>query len=132
MSKARRLALALSIAALAGCAGSLDLTNPRVVGEELRGTWSQVLSVPGAATVLELSVAGSIVSGSGSYAIEAGASGPLTVTGVISGSIITIQFTRSDGNVGHFHGQLISTDVLYGSLSYSTDPIVSEFRRTSH
>ena len=128
MSKVRMtLALVITVA----CSSSPDLTSPVGIEAELPGTWAQSFSVPGASTVLHLVVNRTEVTGDGTWAMEAGPSGTLTVAGLIAAPDVMITFTRSDGLVGHFNARLESADVLKGSLWFSSDPVVAEFRRTS-
>lgn len=126
-----KLRLILALAITAACSSSTDLTSPAGIEAELPGTWAQSFSIPGASTVLHLVVAGSVVTGDGTWAMEAGPSGTLTVAGSISAPNVMITFTRSDGLVGHFNARLESEDVLKGSLWFSSDPVVAEFRRSS-
>lgn len=132
MSNSRHLAIALALAASAACSSRLDLTDPSVIAAELRGTWSETFALPGMSTVFHLSVRDTTLSGTGTFAVEAGRSGTLSLTGQLAGPLVKIDFTRSDGLVGHFHGTLSGTDLLAGSLWYTSDPMTAQFRRTSH
>ncbi len=132
MSNSRQVVIALALAASSACASRLDLTDPSVIAAELRGTWSETFTFPGASTVFQLSVGETTFSGTGTFAVEAGPSGTLSVAGQIVGSLVKIDFARSDGLVGHFQGTLRGGDLLTGSLSYTSGPMSAEFRRTSH
>lgn len=143
MSYSRHLVTALMLAASAACSSKLDLTDPVVIATELRGTWSRTFDAPGNSTVWQLSVRDSTITGSGTFAGEAGPSGTLSVAGQIvtgqhSGPLVQIDFAQDNGPVGHFTGTLTGAETLYGSVWYSAtglgigDPVVATFRRTSH
>lgn len=76
-----------------------------------------------------LSVNDTTVSGTGSWAYEAGPSGNLTVTGYINGAEIVLQIAQDDGTVYHFLATLASVNLLSGSLFTTSDPVVATFRR---
>jgi hypothetical protein len=137
----RRLAIALLLVASAACSNSVDLADPNVLAQELRGTWSRIIA-PGSSTVLQLTVQDSTIAGTGTFAGEAGPSGTLVVTGRIAtgdfGPFVTIDFAQSNGPVGHFTGGLTAPDTLYGSVWYTAtefgtaDPVPGTFVRTAH
>jgi hypothetical protein len=130
-------ALVLSVAA--ACSNPVDLNDPTVVAAELRGTWARSFSVPGVSTVFVISVQDLTVTGSGTFANEAGPSGTLAITGHVTTQqtgrpLVQIDFAQSDGFTGHFEGTLTDTDSLYGSVWYSSagitaDPVTATFRR---
>jgi len=65
--------------------------------------------------VFTLAVADTIVSGTGTYTIEAGQPGTIAITGMITGgSTIDLDLSRSDRGVAHFRGQLVTHDSLSG------------------
>jgi hypothetical protein len=137
----RQLAVALSLVASVACSNSVDLADPNVIAQELRGTWSRIIG-PGSSTVLQLTVQDSTISGSGTFAGEAGPSGTLVVTGQITtidfGPFVNIDFTQSNGPIGHFTGRLTAANTLDGSVWYTTtglgtgDPVPGTFVRTAH
>lgn len=156
MANSRQLVAAVALVVSAACSNTVDLSDPRVVATELRGTWSQSFTVPGVSTVLHLSVSGTTITGTGTFAEEAGPSGTLSITGAITDAptpglsiaganatqqagppFVTLFLSRSDGLLGHFSGALSSINSLTGSLLYTSatltavDPILAEFRRTS-
>src|SRR5262245_31223690 len=123
------------IALLAGgaCTSSSDLTRPDVIQADLPGTWSQSAVVPGSATNLHLSVNENTITGDGTYAVEAGMGGTLTVVGHITAGRVILDVTRSDGAVAHYDATLATPDLLRGELSYNSGPaFVTEFHRVSH
>jgi hypothetical protein len=125
------------IAALAFAAGASackkadNLTDPNVIAHDLGGTWARVGTVVGSSTVLTLSVADTVISGTGTFALEAGASGTLTVSGVIAGTVVKFDIVTSIGLTEHFNGQLTSPGMLSGSLWTDSDPVATTFRRQS-
>ena len=93
----RQLAIALSLVATVACSNSVDLADPNVIARELPGTWSRIIA-PGSSTVLQLTVHDSTITGTGTFAGEAGPSGTLVVTGRITtgdfGPFVTIDFAQ--------------------------------------
>jgi hypothetical protein len=124
------------IAALAACTAASpgSLTDPNAVASDLRGTWSDTVSYPGISTIMHLAVVDTTVSGAGTYAIEAGRSGTLTVTGVISGADVKLDLLRDYGLLAHFSGRLSVPTMLGGYVTYASafvsDPAPMGFRRT--
>jgi hypothetical protein len=110
--------------------------TPRGIATALPGTWAQ--SQQFGSTVFHLVVTDTTLAGDGTFALEAGASGTLTVQGSISAPNVTIVFTRSDGLVGHLGAQLVAKNVLRGVLMFTPDPVIgppfspqlAEFHRT--
>jgi hypothetical protein len=141
MPNLRQLAVALVLVASTACSNSVDLADPNVIAQELRGTWSRTLDAPGNSTVLQLSVHDSTITGTGTFAGEAGPSGTLAVTGQITtgdfGPHVNIDFVQSNGPIGHFTGTLNAVDTLDGSVWYTTavlsvgDPVPASFVRTA-
>jgi hypothetical protein len=142
MPRFRQLAEALLLVASVACSNSVDLADPNVIAQELRGTWSRTFDAPGNSTVLQLSVKDSTIAGTGTFAGEAGPSGTLVATGRIAtgdfGPLVNIDFAQSNGPIGHFTGTLVAVDSLYGSVWYTTavlsvgDPVPASFVRIFH
>jgi len=65
----------LSLSALLSCSNGLAPAN------DLGGTWAANFSVPGSSLVLTVAQADGHITGTGSYAIEAGRAGTLQFTG---------------------------------------------------
>jgi hypothetical protein len=136
MSKLRLSIATLALAALSACSRDGDLTDPRVIRDDLRGTWTEPFGVPGARFQFSITVADTTISGSGIFAIEAGASGTSTVSGAIDGQQVHLDFMDSIGRKQHFVGTLTAPDAMSGSfweehVGLGSDPIVVTFRRTS-
>ena len=137
----RPLAFAFALAAGTACSNSVDLADPNVIARELPGTWSRIIA-PGSSTVLQLTVHDPTITGTGTFAGEAGPSGTLSVSGKIAtgdfGPFVNIDFAQDNGPVGHFAGRLTAADKLDGSVWYTangfgnSDPIPATFARTSH
>ena len=128
----RSLVFAVALAFAAGtsaCGKAADITNPNVIAHDLGGTWSQVGLVPGSSTVFTLTVSDTTITGTGAFALEAGASGPLTVSGVIAGTQVKFDIVTRLGLTEHFTGQLTATNVLTGSLWTTSDPVSATFHR---
>jgi hypothetical protein len=76
---------------------------------------------------MDLTSAGSTVSGSGSYAGEAGPFGTLAVVGTVDGPTVHLDLTFTEqlprvGNTAtdHFDGQFTSANVIEGSIATDT------------
>ena len=139
MPNRRQLAAALVLAVAAACSNPVDLNDPNVVALELRGTWSRSFDIPGNSTVFVISVQDLTVTGTGTFAGEAGPSGTLALTGQVTTQqmgrpLVQIDFAQSDGFVGHFTGVLTDTNsldgIVWGSSSgIIADPVTATFRR---
>ena len=57
------------------------------------------------------------MTGTGTYAIEAGRAGSTTIDGTVSGSTLTLTITRDYGLVESFTGTLIGATHLAGTLA---------------
>ena len=140
MHSFRLLVVVLTLAASTACSNSVDLADPNVIANELPGTWSRIIA-PGGSTVLQLTVHDSTITGTGTFAGEAGPSGTLSVSGTIAtgnfGPLVKIDSAQDNGPVGHFAGRLTTADTLDGSVWYTatgfgnSDPIPATFTRTS-
>jgi hypothetical protein len=136
MPRSRLIAVAFTLAACASACRSGDaVTAQRTVAEDLRGTWAELYQIPGMSTVITLAVADTSITGTGTYAVEAGQPGTIAVTGMISaGKTVDLDLVRSDGWVGHFRGTLALHDSLSGFLSFRSsfgigDPAPASFKR---
>jgi hypothetical protein len=76
---------------------------------------------------MDLTSTGSTVSGSGSYAGEAGPSGTLAVTGTVDGITVHLDLTFNQqvprvepAAIEHFDGQFTSANVMEGSITSDT------------
>jgi len=101
----RRLLLALVV--VSACA------SPSAPSAAVAGTWQQNLSVVGASLVLTIDGAGN---GSGTYAIEAGRSGAVDVTGHVAASTLTLAVHYDYGPVRTFTGTQTDATHLTGTF----------------
>jgi hypothetical protein len=140
MANYRQLVVAaLVLAVSAACSNAVDLKDPNVVASELRGTWSRDFGAPGSSTVFVISVQDLTVTGTGTFANEAGPSGTLSLSGQVTtqqmgGARVQLDFAQTDGFTGHFGGSLTNTNTLDGIVWYSSttitaDPVTATFRR---
>ena len=65
---------------------------------------------------MTLSQVGAHVTGTGTYAIEAGRAGPTAIDGSVAGSTLTLTITRDYGLVESFTGELTNTTLLVGTI----------------
>ncbi len=113
------LATLTTLAATAGCTRSaVDVTNlgPAPL---LTGSWVQDGAVIGSSFVLTLSQSSlrdTLVTGTGTYSIEAGRSGTLTVTGGATDTRVTLEIVYDYGPVAHFDGAPATASVLSGAM----------------
>lgn len=124
----RRLILALAIGSVAACSSS-GVTNPNTVAADLRGTWTQTGLGAGSSRVFTVQVSGTTVTGTGTYAGEAGPSGNLVVTGVITGTNITLTLAQDDDVTYHLNATLASPNLLTGALFTTGDPVEASFQK---
>ncbi len=107
-----------------GCSGAEPFTGPATIN----GRWGlSGSSVPGNSFEMDLTSTASTVSGSGSYAGEAGPFGSLAVVGTVDGLVVHLDLTFSEQlprpghtTVEHFDGQFTSANVLEGSITSDT------------
>jgi hypothetical protein len=97
------LMLLLSGACESGIAPSIDLA----------GTWAANFSIPGASLIITLDRVGN---GTGTYAIEAGRSGTVQVTGMYARQAVALVLTYDYGQVQTFSGTLTDTNHITGSF----------------
>jgi hypothetical protein len=123
--------LLVAVTAAVSCGGGVS--GP-VAPLTVQGRWTAPNQVPGSSTVFDLLLADSTVAGTGTYTIEAGPSGTISVTGTATALRVDLDLARSDGLVGHFRGRLVTADSMSGSLyftglPYGNDPIIAAFVR---
>jgi hypothetical protein len=110
-----------AIAAIMGvaCSTRQDSTAPGVtlLGERpVAGTWVHTAIGPAYRELMTLVQDGNRVSGTGTYAIEAGREGPTTIDGTVSGRTLTLTITRDYGLRETFTGTLTDPTHLVGAL----------------
>lgn len=114
-----RLAGLLLVASLA-CHRSAA-TGPGDGGQadsRLNGRWWGIVNFPGISLIMSLSTSGTTVTGTGTYAIEAGRSGTLTVSGTAAASRVKLDIAFDVGTSAQFEGNLVSSDTLSGHLKH--------------
>jgi len=113
-----------------GCSGAEQFLGPA----SINGRWGlSGVSVPGNFFEMDLTSAGSTVSGSGSYAGEAGPFGTLAVAGTVDGPTVHLDLTFTEqlprvGNTAtdHFDGHFTSANVIEGSIATDTPGQIPE------
>ena len=110
-----------AIMAAACSSRQTDSTDPgllgdRVGGRTVTGTWAHTAIGPVYREFMTLTQTGDHVSGTGTYAIEAGREGPTVIDGAISGKTITLTVTRDYGLRETFSGTLTDPTHLVGTL----------------
>lgn len=69
---------------------------------------------------MTLAAADTVVTGTGTYSIEAGRSGALTVAGSAIGGAVRLDLVFDYGQRARFHGVLAARDTLGGTIKYGT------------
>ena len=92
-SVTRHLAVVL-LALLSAC------SSPTAPSSTFAGTWAENFSVPGASLIVTIDASGN---GSGMYAIEAGRSGVIDVTGAATPPVLTLTLRFDNGLVRTLH-----------------------------
>ena len=94
-----------------------EINGDRVAGRTVAGTWAHTAIGPVYREFMTLTQTGDHVSGTGTYAIEAGREGPTTVDGTLSGKTLTLTITRDYGLRETFSGTLTDGSHLVGTLT---------------
>ena len=111
--------VALSMLTISACREPSTLpSEPRGVAALVQGKWAQPQSLPGISFRFQLAARDTVLSGSGTYSIEAGRSGTLSVLGFVVGQQLMLDITYDYGPVAHFTGSLADQNTLRGSLKY--------------
>ena len=115
------VAIVVAIMAVA-CTGrqtdstSPDATGDRTGGQTVSGSWATTAIGPVYRESMTLSQSGTHVTGTGTYAMEAGRQGPTTIAGDWSAGTLTLTITRDYGLRETFTARLVDAAHLSGSL----------------
>jgi len=109
-----RLVLLVFASLLSACA------SPSSPSPSLAGSWVENSSIPGASLSLMLDPFGN---GRGAYAIEAGRSGALDVTGSIDRTMVTLVIHYDYGLVQTFIGTLADANHLMGGFGNNSGTV---------
>jgi hypothetical protein len=118
------------------CSGAEPFLGPASID----GRWGHSgISVPGSFFEMDLTSTGSTVSGSGSYAGEAGPAGTLAVAGTVDGITVHLDLTFNQqvpqvapATIEHFDGQFTSASVMEGSITLDSPgqpPVPANYQR---
>ena len=116
------LAASLAIMGAACSTRQADSIAPGVTGDRLgnqtvAGTWVHTGIGPVYREFMTLTQTGDRITGTGTYAIEAGRTGPTTIDGTLSGKTLTLTITRDYGLTETFTGTLTDATHLAGTLA---------------
>jgi hypothetical protein len=100
--------------ALGGCSSN---TAPSL--SQLDGRWSEVYTIAGFSTTMDLRTIGTTVSGVGEWCGEALRCGTLTVTGALKDNTLHLALSFDNGNVLTFDGRMSGIDSLVGSAKWA-------------
>jgi hypothetical protein len=97
---------------------SPKVTDDRLGGPTVVGTWVNVATGPLVLyrESMTLTQTGDHVMGTGTYAMEAGRTGPTTIEGNVAGKTLTLTITRDYGLRESFTGKLTDATHLAGTL----------------
>jgi hypothetical protein len=112
----KKLLLVLALLA-PGCSSTLAPSGT------LTGTWVAQASVVGSRLSWTLKQVGTAVNGTGQYALEAGRSGTLMVTGTYRPPTVTLDLQYDYGLKDTFAGTLIDANHLNGTLGSAGSPL---------
>jgi hypothetical protein len=107
------------VVGLQGCGSPTQPFPPTTDGglaQLLNGAWAQQGTVVGSSLVLTLGSLGTMLSGTGQYAIEAGRSGTLTLTGSVSNQRVHLDLVYDTGAVAQLDGTLADRNTLAGAM----------------
>jgi hypothetical protein len=130
----RVAAVVIALTAAQSCGSNSEPTGP-LGTTDLAGTWAEQIGVPGASYVISLTVSDTSVTGTGTFSIEAGANGTMTVSGVVHDSTSQLLIVTSIGQRQHFNGMLMDRDTMSGSFwtesQFASDPLYVTFKRVA-
>jgi hypothetical protein len=131
--RALRCSLFAAVLLSTACGSQSGNVGGPLTGSVLAGQWLQDNTVVGSSLGLSLSVSDTVVTGTGTYSIEAGRSGSLTVSGVASPTHVSLDFTYDSGALAHFDGTLPVAAVLAGAIKYGPkDAMIPSYSITFH
>jgi hypothetical protein len=110
------LALVVGLHACGSPTQPFPPTSDEGLAQLLNGTWTEQGTVVGSSLVLTLGSLGTMLSGTGQYAIEAGRSGTLTVSGSVSNQRVHLDIVYDTGAVAQFDGALSDRNTLAGAM----------------
>jgi hypothetical protein len=113
--------LAVVVVLVSACASP---TSPTA---DLTGTWAENFSFPGSSLVLALDASGN---GRGTYAIEAGRSGVVQVTGTVAQAMVTLVIQYDYGPLQTFTGSLTDANHLVGNFGGNVGPVTFTRRQS--
>lgn len=87
------------------------------------GTWSADYHLPGVSTLVTLHDFGGVLSGDGTWAMEAGPSGALQVSGTVHFPAITMVLRRDDGLSQTFTGAFVGDRSMSGTIADTTNGV---------
>lgn len=111
----RLFPLVVALVLASGC------SSPTSPSASLAGTWSEKFAIPGARLVLSVDASGT---GDGVYAIEAGRSGTVHVSGSVAPSAVTLSIRYDYGITRTFSGSLTDANHLTGTFDDAQGAVV--------
>jgi hypothetical protein len=108
-----------------GSACSADRTVAPLVAHDVQGEWQEPGLFPGSAFMLALTETAGVVTGTGTFAVEAGAGGTLVVSGSVRDDSLHLQvvavvdprFSGAPPDTSSFEAILAARDTINGTLT---------------
>ena len=107
----------MRLALLFGALLSLGCNNGVIPTANIGGTWAADFAIPGASLVLTIDQVDSSLTGSGTYAIEAGRAGTLQVVGTYACPTVTMSLQYDHGLRATFTGTVNGSRQMSGTLA---------------
>jgi hypothetical protein len=130
------IALAVGLESCGSPTEPFPPTSDGGLAQLLAGTWAQQGTVIGSSLVLTFLANGTSLAGTGQYAIEAGRSGTLTLTGSVSHERVHLDIVYDTGAVAQFDGALAERNTMPGAMHNGppqslTPSFLATFTRTT-
>lgn len=121
----RLLAVLIGWGAMGSGCSATGGTGPLLVDHDVQGSWYRTPFAPGSAFLVALTESAGVVTGTGTFAREAGAGGALTISGSVREDSVHLQVVfvfdppvpGGQPDTTSFVGVLSATDTIVGTLT---------------